>query len=71
MVLISLFSGGQSSIRASWAQYFSSACAVILVVDSCDTARLNLSRDELHRICADEVSYPMSIPIHSIEFNKI
>ncbi|KDQ17604.1 hypothetical protein BOTBODRAFT_29781 [Botryobasidium botryosum FD-172 SS1] len=46
--------GGQSSIRTSWPQYFTSARAVILVVDSCDTARLGLSRDELHRICADE-----------------
>ena len=48
-------SGGQTSIRASWSQYFASARAVILVVDSTDSQRLQLNKEELHRICADEV----------------
>jgi len=46
--------GGQTSIRASWPEYFSSAKAVILVVDSTDYQRLEVSKEELHRICADE-----------------
>ncbi|EJT99030.1 ARF/SAR [Dacryopinax primogenitus] len=46
--------GGQSSIRSQWAQYFIATKAVILVVDSTDPARLHVSREELHRICADE-----------------
>ncbi|KAG8896732.1 hypothetical protein FRB99_008687 [Tulasnella sp. 403] len=43
--------GGQTSIRASWPEYFTSAKAVILVVDSTDYARLSLSKEELHRMC--------------------
>ncbi|KAG8969809.1 hypothetical protein FRC03_000635 [Tulasnella sp. 419] len=46
--------GGQTAIRASWPQYFASARAVILVIDSTDTQRLELNKEELHRICADE-----------------
>lgn len=46
--------GGQTAIRASWSEYFKSARAVILVVDSTDYARLELAKQELHRICADE-----------------
>lgn len=48
--------GGQSSLRQSWSQYFTAARAVILVIDSCDAGRLSLAKEELHKMCADEVS---------------
>ncbi|KAG8930311.1 hypothetical protein FRC02_004353 [Tulasnella sp. 418] len=56
--------GGQTAIRASWPQYFASARAVILVIDSTDTQRLELNKEELHRICADEVGLDCEFPAH-------
>ena len=46
--------GGQTSLRASWAQYVTSTDALIFVVDSNDRDRVSLARAELHRIASDE-----------------
>jgi len=46
--------GGQTTLRASWAQYFAKTKAVIFVVDSTDRQRLGLAKQELHKLCADE-----------------
>lgn len=47
--------GGQTSLRASWSQYYASTAAVILVVDSTDRVRLRLVRDELNKLVDAEV----------------
>jgi len=39
--------GGQTSIRPYWRCYYPNTDAVIFVVDSCDTARLAVARQEL------------------------
>ncbi|ODN81592.1 hypothetical protein L202_02004 [Cryptococcus amylolentus CBS 6039] len=46
--------GGQTSLRGSWSQYFQGAEAVILVIDSSDSARLGVVKQELMKIVADE-----------------
>jgi ADP-ribosylation factor-like protein 5B len=48
--------GGQTSLRASWSQYFKETEAIILVIDSSDTARLGLAKAELQKLVSDEVS---------------
>lgn len=48
--------GGQTSLRASWGQYFVNTAAIILVIDSSDSARLPLAKAELQKLVADEVS---------------
>nr|ACO15259.1 ADP-ribosylation factor-like protein 5B [Caligus clemensi]ACO15741.1 ADP-ribosylation factor-like protein 5B [Caligus clemensi] len=42
--------GGQDSLRSAWNTYFSNTEFVILVVDSTDRERIQLTKDELHRI---------------------
>ena len=46
--------GGQTEIRALWRHYFPKTEAVIFVVDSADNDRIELARDELHKLLADE-----------------
>ncbi len=46
--------GGQTSLRTSWTSYLASTDAVIFVLDSNDRERVNLAREELHRIAQDE-----------------
>lgn len=48
--------GGQTSLRASWSEYFQAVKAVILVVDSSDRARLGLVKEELGKILQAEAS---------------
>jgi ADP-ribosylation factor-like protein 1 len=40
--------GGQSSIRPYWRCYYPNTDAIIYVVDSTDTERLDTARAELH-----------------------
>lgn len=49
-------SAGQSSHRQSWSQYFQATSGVILVIDSTDRARMDLVRQELHKMMADDAS---------------
>ena len=46
--------GGQSSIRAYWRNYFESTDGLIWVVDSSDTLRLQLCKEELERLLQHE-----------------
>jgi len=46
--------GGQESLRAAWNTYYTNTEFVILVVDSTDRERLNVTRQELHKILAHE-----------------
>ena len=48
--------GGQTSLRSSWSQYFSGTSAIILVIDSSDSARLPLAKTELQKLVTDEVT---------------
>ena len=48
--------GGQTSLRNSWSQYFLGTEAIILVIDSSDSARLSLAKAELGKLVKDEVS---------------
>ena len=40
--------GGQTSIRPYWRCYYPNTDAIIFVVDSCDTERLHIAKQELH-----------------------
>jgi len=46
--------GGQTSIRPYWRFYYENATAVIFVVDSSDTERLGISKDELMAMMSEE-----------------
>lgn len=46
--------GGQDMLRQTWKTYFINTHALIMVVDSADTARLDLARKELHHILESE-----------------
>lgn len=48
--------GGQSSLRATWNQYFADTAAIILVIDSNDAGRLALAKAELQKLVKAEVS---------------
>ncbi|XP_057967855.1 ADP-ribosylation factor 1 isoform X3 [Malania oleifera] len=45
--------GGQTSIRPYWRCYFPNTQAIIYVVDSSDTDRLIIAKDEFHAILED------------------
>eukprot|EP01061_Rhynchopus_euleeides_P035617 TRINITY_DN60006_c0_g1_i1.p2 TRINITY_DN60006_c0_g1~~TRINITY_DN60006_c0_g1_i1.p2 ORF type:complete len:195 (+),score=84.36 TRINITY_DN60006_c0_g1_i1:43-585(+) len=45
--------GGQDKLRSLWKQYFEEADCVIFVVDSADTDRIPLAKEELHRLLSD------------------
>jgi len=46
--------GGQTSIRPYWRCYYPNTDAIIFVVDSADTERLNIARQELHDMLNEE-----------------
>ncbi|KAK9213450.1 hypothetical protein WN943_002838 [Citrus x changshan-huyou] len=46
--------GGQTSIRPYWRCYFPNTQAIIYVVDSSDTERLVIAKDEFHAILEEE-----------------
>lgn len=46
--------GGQTSIRPYWRCYYPNTQAIIYVVDSTDTDRIGISRDEFHAILEEE-----------------
>ncbi|KAG5559626.1 hypothetical protein RHGRI_009226 [Rhododendron griersonianum] len=46
--------GGQTSIRPYWRCYFPNTQAIIYVVDSSDTDRLVIAKDEFHAILEEE-----------------
>jgi ADP-ribosylation factor protein 1 len=46
--------GGQDRIRPLWRHYYHGSDAVIFVVDSNDRDRVEVARDELHRLLAEE-----------------
>ncbi|GAB4838201.1 Arf GTPase arf1 [Ancistrocladus abbreviatus] len=50
----SVDAGGQTSIRPYWRCYFPNTQAIIYVVDSSDTDRLAISKDEFHAILEEE-----------------
>ena len=48
--------GGQSSLRNAWQSYYKSSDAMVLMVDSTDRGRMNLSKQELFKMLdAEEV----------------
>jgi ADP-ribosylation factor related protein 1 len=46
--------GGQQSLRVLWDKYFSEAHAVIYVLDSTDTTRMDESTHEINKILSDK-----------------
>ena len=55
--------GGQSSIRPYWRCYYPNTDAIIFVVDSTDTERLETARVELHTMLSVRAS---RVPRHSL-----
>lgn len=46
--------GGQDRIRALWRHYYPNTQGVIFVVDSTDRDRINLAKEELHKLLGEE-----------------
>lgn len=46
--------GGQDKIRTLWRHYYPNTQGLIFVVDSSDRARVDLAREELHKMLAEE-----------------
>ena len=46
--------GGQTSIRPYWRCYYPNTDAIIFVVDSCDTDRLSIAKQELMAMLEEE-----------------
>ncbi|KFP44660.1 ADP-ribosylation factor-like 5A, partial [Chlamydotis macqueenii] len=50
--------GGQESLRSSWNTYYTNTEFVIVVVDSTDRERISVTKEELYKMLAHEVSSP-------------
>lgn len=46
--------GGQDKIRIMWKYYYQNTKALIYVIDSADSARMELAKETLHSILQDE-----------------
>merc|ERR1712080_10086 len=46
--------GGQDKIRPLWRHYYQNARCIIFVVDSNNKDRVNVAKDELHRMLAED-----------------
>jgi small GTP-binding protein len=46
--------GGQDKIRQLWRHYYQNTDGIIFVTDSNDKARLEMAKEELHMVLADE-----------------
>jgi len=46
--------GGQTKLRSLWKHYFINSNALIYLVDSNDTDRIDEARDELHKVLSDD-----------------
>jgi len=46
--------GGQDKLRPLWRHYFDNSQGIIYVIDSNDRNRINLARDELHRMLGED-----------------
>jgi small GTP-binding protein len=57
--------GGQESLRNTWNTYFSNTKFVIVVVDSTDRERLNVTKEELHKMLACEDLTKASVLIYA------
>lgn len=55
--------GGQETLRSSWSTYYTNAEYILLVVDSSDRERLNLTKQELHRMLQHEDLHKSSVLI--------
>ncbi len=47
--------GGQESLRQAWSTYYNSSNFLIMVVDSTDRERLNVTKEELYKMLEHEV----------------
>merc|ERR1719181_266510 len=45
--------GGQDKIRPLWRHYYSNTDALIWVVDSSDTDRIEIAQEEFHKTCSE------------------
>ncbi|XP_954821.1 ADP-ribosylation factor, putative [Theileria annulata] len=55
--------GGQESIRLFWRNYFENTDALIWVIDSVDTSRLNISKREIMKILKNDNMYKSTVLI--------
>ena len=46
--------GGQDDLRPMWRHYYGNSDAIIFVVDSQDKNRIDIAKNELHRMLAEE-----------------
>ncbi|NXU66088.1 ARL5A protein, partial [Horornis vulcanius] len=56
--------GGQESLRSSWNTYYTNTEFVIVVVDSTDRERISVTKEELYKMLAHEVSAPCGFNIY-------
>lgn len=58
--------GGQETYRSTWSTYYTQAEVVIVVVDSTDRKRLPVTKEEIYKMLAHEVSDS----VHQFMINK-
>lgn len=46
--------GGQDKIRPLWRHYYQNTDGLIWVVDASDVARMDIAREEFHRVCNED-----------------
>ena len=57
--------GGRSNRRAFWPKYYENAQALIYVVDSTDTNRVEEARGELHKMLAEDQLKKLNLLIYA------
>lgn len=53
--------GGSQNLRTYWNQYLKNAHIMVFVVDSTDDKRLQLARQELHRLLEESPQLPLMV----------
>ena len=58
--------GGQESLRQAWSTYYSSTHFLIVVIDSTDRERLNVTKEELYKMLGHEVCLSLYNTNHNL-----
>ncbi|OCT88658.1 hypothetical protein XELAEV_18017287mg [Xenopus laevis] len=53
--------GGSHNLRTYWKQYLKNAHIIVFVVDSTDSRRIHLARQELHQLLHEEPDLPLMV----------
>jgi len=57
--------GGQDRIRSLWKHYYINTDALIWVVDAVDHVRMELAREELHKVLSDDLLQDVKVLVYA------